>query len=1680
VKFAWILTFRGHESLICKKSRNVKDRTSPFFMVRQVRHLVLPLALALLAGPAFAAPFETVWQLGSDDSVLEPFSQESFGPNSPPGSAATKDDDYYLPGENVANFERAVTQGDPRNRIHFPLTATQIAASSRLRVTIDLFAGGAWIGQSVPGFSTHNVVVTFNGQTVATRNNITWDTSISFTVAATAVNAVAGENILQIERTGGAQGGSICFDYLKLECDPTGLADTDGNSLPLWFEETYSVTSASADPDQDGLSNLQEFQKGTNPLDPDSDNDGKPDGSETLTNPLLTDSDGDGIPDGAETSTNPMLADSDGDGHPDNIELEQGSNPNSAASVPFDFPGAISLQFIAESFSSAALPPGEPAGYFRLPRWNVTPPLPSWRQTGTSLTASVTALKDHRGQATTAAATFTYHYATAGLHKGPGDERLFSGMIRSESNGSVVTPASVVLSGIPYTTYDLLVYVGYIYPDNPDDSANNRRVGYVQRNADPGTNRHFACATAPPFQGFTEATAETEAERKPANFVRYRNLTGTSQTITARSPILQPVCIHAIQIINTGPDTDGDGMKDATEVEYRFNPLVADASADADLDGMPNNAEITAGCDPHNPDTDHDGLKDGAEAAHGTSPLDPDSDNDTLTDGSEVNSTPFPSDPTDPDSDDDGYSDPIERLFGSNPKSATNFPPSVPIWDSTTNTWRWRIDNVRLLWNHSQSMVGAIPNDETMLCEAVVQINAGGWTKQVGIGLRYVNGRLCHRFRCIEDVFRVSGAAQPTGFWDSDWSATTDRTKDYGFSGYGPADDSKPLRMEFTAVRAANGSNSWTLNFLLADLTVPGSPVTLSSKTWTNAVAANNSLMVGNTNWTNSEGVSGAFDVLIEPGVKAFITPNAVGTLDTDSDGMPDTWETTYTFNKTSAADATLDADTDGVSNLREFLAGTHPRDSDSDNDGANDGVELANSSDPLSAASKPAGFNFTGNLSDLDGNGLSDAWTLWAGGVPRLPSADSDGDGMTNLEESQAGTNPDDAASRFDLTGAFQAGNFQLSWTDLPYKAHAVQKSGALSAWQPLTGLPAPTVSQGRRHLTIPSNTLTPGGDFYRATVNPLDSDGDGVEDWTEVNVTGSSPVSATSLGQTITRANGQPLYGDAAALFERMQGSAAAGGSPGTTTPGTPSALSASRFLMQSTFGPVPQEIAQVRSLGYAGWIDQQLALPPSYLSPYIKQIKEDSKGEHIDPTYNYNELDIFIFGNNATTPFARNAVGAPDQLRQRVAFALSQIVVVSRRDANLEEKPEAMTNYYDMLVRNSFGNYGKLLQDVAMHPAMGWYLSHAGNQKADPSIPRYPDENFARELMQLFSIGLWELNPDGSRKRDAQGEPIPTYDNTGITEMARVFTGLYYTAPYGWGGGGWADEQFTLPLVMYADRHDFGVKHLPGGFVVPAREPSEQNGMLDIQDAVDAIFRHPNTPPFVSRQLIQFLITDNPSPAYIHRIQDVFVDDGTGTRGNLAAVVKAILLDPEARSLPVSPTAGKVREPVIRTMHLGRIFHLAEAHPDFVWWNWQENYYGHSKQEPMNSPSVFNFYTPVYQAPGDIRNAGLVSPGFQIIDTYSAISFPNLTWKFLHEGIGAAWQWTYPLDYHSVLPLADNPAALVDHMNLLVCAGSMTTRTRGIILNAIAPATLTAHDRVALAVWLAMTSPEGTIQR
>jgi uncharacterized protein (DUF1800 family) len=378
------------------------------------------------------------------------------------------------------------------------------------------------------------------------------------------------------------------------------------------------------------------------------------------------------------------------------------------------------------------------------------------------------------------------------------------------------------------------------------------------------------------------------------------------------------------------------------------------------------------------------------------------------------------------------------------------------------------------------------------------------------------------------------------------------------------------------------------------------------------------------------------------------------------------------------------------------------------------------------------------------------------------------------------------------------------------------------------------------------------------------------------------------------------------------------------------------------------------------------------------------------------------------------------------------------------------------------------------------MGRYLSHLGNQKANPSINQYPDENFAREVMQLFTIGLWELNPDGTRQLDVSGHPIPTYSNTDITQLARVFTGLWYSNHL-WGHGGWSETDFATPMGVHADRHDFGQKTLLDGKIIPSRASSEENARRDIEDAIRLLFEHPNTAPFICRQLIQFLVTDNPSPAYVGRISAVFSNNGSGKRGDLSAVVKAILLDQEARDPAFShqPAFGRLKEPVIRTMALARACGMKKS-PKLLWWDWNE-YFGSSRQEPGYSPSVFNFYRPDYLAPGLLTQNNLSGPVFQITDSFSSIAFPNRIWRDINEGFSMWRTYSYPFDLSQHVMLAQNPDQLLDRLNTLLCGGGMSASSRTIIRNAILAIPNTQPEaRARVALYLVMVSPEGAVMR
>lgn len=520
------------------------------------------------------------------------------------------------------------------------------------------------------------------------------------------------------------------------------------------------------------------------------------------------------------------------------------------------------------------------------------------------------------------------------------------------------------------------------------------------------------------------------------------------------------------------------------------------------------------------------------------------------------------------------------------------------------------------------------------------------------------------------------------------------------------------------------------------------------------------------------------------------------------------------------------------------------------------------------------------------------------------------------------------------------------------------------------------------------------------------------------------------------------------------------------------------ASRFLAQATFGPTMDSIAELRQLGYnyGAWIDREAAKPATSAVALLEAARTAGQITQSD---------------RATNRRARTQVmlTASDQLRQRVAYALSQIMVISDADSNVQNGRDGSSSYWDMLARNALGNFRTLLMDVTRHPMMGRYLSHYKNRKADPAAGTRPDENYAREVMQLFSIGLYQLNADGSYITDGAGRPLETYTNEQITEFARVFTGFTDASANNTGTGtGRADfptaaQNYTEPMRMWEQQHDTGAKNLlnyPG-----ARKPTlpaGQTGLQDVQDAIDNLVEHPSTAPFISRLLIQRLVTSNPSHGYVARVAAAFVNNGAGVRGDLLAVVKAILLDPEARSLAMltDPEHGKLREPFLRVTHALRAgrFTVQDGTLPYDLGAFTENTMG---QFPLGSPSVFNFYSPDYEPPGPIANARLVGPEFQILNAVFAVTLPNSFSTLITNGTGR-----FRLNLSELETLAADNAALLDRLDLLFTHGTLSAESRAAIRTALdgitagmVPAGSTlAQQRARLGLYLILLSPDYAI--
>ncbi|MEM7383332.1 MAG: DUF1800 family protein [Verrucomicrobiota bacterium] len=743
-------------------------------------------------------------------------------------------------------------------------------------------------------------------------------------------------------------------------------------------------------------------------------------------------------------------------------------------------------------------------------------------------------------------------------------------------------------------------------------------------------------------------------------------------------------------------------------------------------------------------------------------------------------------------------------------------------------------------------------------------------------------------------------------------------------------------------------------------------------------------------------------------------------------------------------------------------------------------------------------------NLSgtDINENGQPDLVELLYPAAATLPpEGDEDEDGLSNKEERQAITDPFDARSRLQarIRGSDEDnGVLEVTVTSVPGRQYGLWFSSDLERWRRI-GV-AETAFSDHMTVAIDRQALMGREDergFLRFAVTDIDTDGDGLDDALE-NYLGFDPANRNSARSAVAG-------GDYEQFRSLLDGGNREGGLFGTSQRGVPSPEQASRFLAQASFGPSGEKITAFRNLGpgaYGQWIADQIAVRPSYLRTYIDRLalrmssdaaKSGGQPNPIFPHFVTRQTDFAMFRENVNTVWMRQALFAPDELRQRVAWALSQIVVVGPR---CNSYGIAAADWYDTVIEHALGNYRDLLYDIAVHPWMGWYLSHLDNRKADPFINRFPDENFAREIMQLFSIGLWELNMDGTRKLDASGEPIPAYDNGDIVHLARVFTGLELRE------GARGQSAFAqAPMQMNEDEHDRGDAFSSFGYdssekrflgaVLPtfANDPGRK-GLDDVSAAIDVLIDHPNCPPFISKTLIQHLVTSNPSPAYVERVARVFAGEDGHRRGDLGATVRAILLDREARGLAamLHPESGRLKGPMLRIASLARAFEagsetssLHDLNGIQFWSPRKDVLFGELLQYPFEYPSVFNFYETGYSRPGEIRERGLVSPEFAIMNPLTATTLPNRLWSFVEDGFHDAHPDVTPPFRIRIEPLKDlseDTEQLLDRINLLLCHGMLSPggrKTMREALSGYAPGTGQWRNRIELAISLALVSPD-----
>jgi uncharacterized protein (DUF1800 family) len=580
------------------------------------------------------------------------------------------------------------------------------------------------------------------------------------------------------------------------------------------------------------------------------------------------------------------------------------------------------------------------------------------------------------------------------------------------------------------------------------------------------------------------------------------------------------------------------------------------------------------------------------------------------------------------------------------------------------------------------------------------------------------------------------------------------------------------------------------------------------------------------------------------------------------------------------------------------------------------------------------------------------------------------------------------------------------------------------------------------------------------------------------------------------------------AAAFLQACGGGGAGGSTSSATTPATPTTppppvtptwsppadAPYARFLLQAQFDSSDSDIAAVKAKGYSTWLDEQMAVPSSQGGwDWL-----NSRG------YGVVDKREFYFAEWYLSDYMiwNQIVRSPDQVRRRIALAMTEYFVVGIDGITQPWfKGFQLAHYYDILCNNAFGNFRKLLEEITLCVAMGSFLNTLNNEKEDPVTGRQPDENYAREVMQLFTLGVSQLNLDGTPKTDANGAPLDTYTQSDVTNLARVFTGyvtdtkspvapMYFNV---------ANVGYTRkPMKLLSFRHSLLEKKFLGTTI-----PANTDGATSLKIALDTLFNHPNVGPFFSRQMIQRLVTSNPSPAYVKRVATIFNDNGSGIRGDLKAVFKAVLLDDEARSAATlsSTTHGKLREPMLRFAQWARTFKLNSKRGT---WKINPPNYGSTTlgQYPLRSPSVFNFFRPGYVPPNtQLADLKATAPEYQIVNESTVSQYINFMQNVLPNGLYVSGPdlLEQPMmsastdgfdlvpDYASEIALTNDPAALVRRLNLILAAGRLSQSTENLIISAVKSDNINANSsdtaklyNVCRAILFVMCAPEYLVQK